>query len=284
MTNNLKNKLDPNWVTGFVDGEGCFHISLFTIKNRKRKWHSQACFKIGLHIKDKDLLLQIKSFFGEIGTIFINNTLVTYSVRSLNEIVKVIIPHFEKYPLITQKQSEFIIWKMIVELMSKDEHLNADGLMQIVNLKASLNNGLPDKLKIFFPEFIKLDRPIVNIPDYINWIAGFFFSEGCFFINISKSKYRKLGYIVLLQINIGQHSRDKLLINNLIKALDCGIINKRSNQDLVVLRITKFEDIYNKIIPFLKQYKIRGVKSLDFHCKAAELMNKKIHLTLEGLE
>ena len=290
MTNKIDNKLDPNWVTGFVDGEGCFHISLAKNKNRKREWHVQACFQIGLHLKDKDLLLQIKTFFGEIGTILVDKdrVFVTYSVRSLNEIVKIIIPHFEKYPLITQKQSDFIIWKMIVGLMSKGKHLNEDGLIQIINLKASLNNRLPDRLKISFPEFTKLDKPKMSIPDHIdyNWIAGFFTGEGCFFRNISKSNTRKLSYSILLQIIVGQHSRDKLLMNNLINTLGCGIISKRSNQNLITIRITKFEDIYNKIIPLLMQYKIKGVKFLDFQdfCKAAELINKGVHLTLEGLE
>ena len=68
MTNKIDNKLYPNWVTGFVYGEGCFHISLAKNKNRKREWHVQVCFKIGLHLKDKDLQKQIKSnqiiFFG----------------------------------------------------------------------------------------------------------------------------------------------------------------------------------------------------------------------------
>jgi hypothetical protein len=75
-------------------------------------------------------------------------------------------------------------------------------------------------------------------------------------------------------------------VNNLINTLECGIISKRSNQDLVTLRITKFEDIYNKIIPPLMQYKIRGIKFLYFQnfCKAAKLINKETHLTLEGLE
>jgi hypothetical protein len=43
-------------------------------------------------------------------------------VRNLNEITNVIIPHFEKYPLITKKQSDYILFKEIVKLMDKGEH------------------------------------------------------------------------------------------------------------------------------------------------------------------
>jgi hypothetical protein len=58
---------------------------------------------------------------------------------------------------------------MIVELMGKGKHLNENGLIKIINLKASLNNGLPNILKISFPEFTKLDRPKVSIPNNINY-------------------------------------------------------------------------------------------------------------------
>jgi hypothetical protein len=57
----------------------------------------------------------------------------------------------------------------IVELINKGEHLNKDGIIKIVNLKASLNKGLSDKLKICFPNTIKVDRPKINIPIYINY-------------------------------------------------------------------------------------------------------------------
>jgi hypothetical protein len=72
----------------------------------------------------------------------------------------------------------------------------------------------------------------------------------------------------------------------LINTLGCGVISKRSNQNLVVLRLTKFKDLHNKIIPLLMQYKIRGIIFLDFQdfCKAAKLIHKGTHLTKEGLE
>ena len=180
---NLKNKLNPNWVTGFTDAEGCLYIYIDKRKNRKSGWHIQPCFQIGLHSRDIGLLIQIKSFFKDVGIIRKNRISVSYKVRNLNDILKVIIPHFNKYPLITQKQSDFIIWKNIVNLISKGEYLNKEGLTQIIKLKASLNNGLPDKLKILLPNIIKVEKPKINLPIHIdyNWITGFFSGEGCFF-------------------------------------------------------------------------------------------------------
>jgi hypothetical protein len=117
------------------------------------------------------LLLQIKSFFNEAGSIYSINKgkAVLYQVRNLDDITKVIIPHFEEYPLITQKYNDFILFKNIVELMEKGEHLNKDSLIKIINFKASLNRGLSDKLKLSFPEVTKVERPKVNIPENLNY-------------------------------------------------------------------------------------------------------------------
>lgn len=283
----IKNKLNPNWITGFVDAEGCFTIKSSKSERYKMGWFIQPSFQIKLHVKDKNILLQIKSFFGGIGTIWINNTYVYYKVRNINEIIRVIIPHFNKYPLITKKQEDFLLFENIIYLMSKGEHLNKEGLIKILNLRASLNKGLSDKLKIYFPEIIKIERSKVNLPLNLdpNWITGFFSGESCFFIDIFKST-NKIGYSITLRILIAQHLRDELLINKLRDSFNCGNVFKHSNKKAIVLSISKFDDIYFKMIPLFNKYKIKGVKYLDYKdfCKAGEIIRKGDHLKLEGLE
>ena len=56
-------KLVPNWVTGFVDGEGCFTVSITQRKDIKLGWHVKPSFTIGLHKKDKPLLQKNPKFF-----------------------------------------------------------------------------------------------------------------------------------------------------------------------------------------------------------------------------
>lgn len=70
----------------------------------------------------------------------------------------------------------------------------------------------------------------------------------------------------------------------IIQYLNAGIINIHS-QNILVLKITKFEDLNNKIIPLFEQKPILGVKYLDFvdFCKVAKLMDESKHLTTEGL-
>ena len=104
------------------------------------------------------MLLRIKSYFYEIGTIITNDNynFVIYKVYSLDEIIKVIIPHFNNYPLITQKRSDFTVWKDIVQLMKEGQHLKKESLIKIVCLKANLNKGLSSKLKGYFSDRIKI--------------------------------------------------------------------------------------------------------------------------------
>jgi hypothetical protein len=77
-----------------------------------------------------------------------------------------------------------------------------------------------------------------------------------------------------------------MLINIIASTLKCGNIYKKKDRNIVELEISIFDDIYTKIIPLFKEYKIGGVKAFDFQdfCQAAELINNKAHLTQEGLE
>ena len=73
-------------------------------------------------------------------------------------------------------------------------------------------------------------------------------------------------------------------MDNLMNILNCGTLSIDYNNNMAVLKINKFRDIYNKIIPLFNKYNIKGVKSLDFQdfCKVANLINKKAHLTIAG--
>lgn len=109
-------------------------------------------FQITLHEKDLKLLEQIKYYFGEVGHIYHKkgNKSIQYHVGSIKNL-KVLIDHFDKAPLITQKLSDYLLWKSVVELVSNKEHLNREGLEKIVAIKASINLGLANQLLEAFP-------------------------------------------------------------------------------------------------------------------------------------
>ena len=103
----------------------------------------------------------IQKFFG-VGKITpLTKDSVQFKVTSLKDIINVIIPHFDKFPLITQKRADFELLKLIVEMMSRKEHLTIEGLQQIVNIRASMNKGLSPELKMAFPNTIPVKRPLI---------------------------------------------------------------------------------------------------------------------------
>ena len=77
---------------------------------------------------------------------------ITFRVDSLKQISNVIIPHFDKYPPITQKLVDYLLFSNIINLMNNKEHLTLQGLEKIISIKASLNLGLSDELKGAFPK------------------------------------------------------------------------------------------------------------------------------------
>ena len=88
---------------------------------------------------------------------------IKYQVRSIKDL-RVVIDHFDKYPLRTKKQADFCLFRSVFELMCLKQHLTKEGLLKIAALKASMNNGLSEQLKVAFPNVIPVERP--NVLDY----------------------------------------------------------------------------------------------------------------------
>jgi len=229
-------------------------------------------------------LQKIHSYFkaGKIKNDKKNNAIVYY-VNSFQDLQNVIIPHFDKYPLITQKYADFLLFKQVVNLMNDKAHLTSEGLAKILALKASMNNGLSGKLKEFFPHIVPVPRPLVENQEILdpNWLAGFTTGDGCFDVIV-----KKMGFSASLRFRLTQHSRDIKLINNIIKYLNCGRLEARKKLNFVEFIVIKFSDIEEKILPFFHKYPIQGIKSLDFQdfCKIALFIKNKDHLTSEGVE
>ena len=280
-------KINPWFITGLTDGEGSFIVGVVRNNNYKTGWNIKARFQIALHSKDIHLLLLIQNYFG-VGKIRKHKPgLVIYSVESIKEL-EIIINHFDYYRLITQKVSDYELFKQVVELYRTKHHLTTEGLNRLIAIKASLNLGLSDKLKEAFPKVVPVNRPIVtnqNIPDPM-WLAGFTSAEGCFLVIVRPSKTIYLGYQTFLRFQITQHIRDRFLITNIINYLGCGRLREGKNVKFLDIEVQKLSDINDKIIPFFNKYTILGVKSLDFadFSKVADLMKDKSHLNQKGLD
>lgn len=155
--------LNPFFITGFTDAEGTFSCIIKKNNHYRLGWRVDVVFQIGLHKKDLELLKLIKSYFGEIGSIVTFSEMCAFRVSSPEQILKKILPHFDEYPLITQKHADYLLFRDIVMLMVQGEHLKEEGLQAIVNIRASLNLGLSEVLKTAFPETNLAPRPSVPV-------------------------------------------------------------------------------------------------------------------------
>jgi hypothetical protein len=91
-----------------------------------------------LHKKDLPILNSIKAYFG-VGNISVKaNGSCVYYVQSIKDL-DVILNHFDKYPLITQKHADYLLFKLAINLIKNKEHLNSEGLRKLVAIRASLN-------------------------------------------------------------------------------------------------------------------------------------------------
>lgn len=284
--------INPGVWSGLIDGEGSFSIIIDKVQTRKLGWRIQLKFQLGLHIKDYNLLCLLNQYLGNIGSIHLarNRNIANYSIDSIEDLNKFIV-HFNNYPLLTQKAADLILFKQAMELVNNKTHLTVEGLNKIINIKASMNLGLSDNLKLEFPNFIPVERPIINIGDVNldpNWISGFISAEGNFDVRIPVTN-TKLGHRVQLRFRITQHKRDIKLMNKIIEYFKTGKVynyNGKGYASAVNITIVDFSSITENLIPFLRKYPIIGVKYNDYTdwCKIHELMVNRWHLTVEGID
>lgn len=286
ISHNKTQPISPWFISGYSDAEGCFNVGLQ--KNPNGKFYVRPSFQLHVHSKDNLLLMQIRAYFKDIGNIYMSGDKSKFTVRSLDDLLK-IITHFDNYPLITQKKADFILFKQIIDKVVKGEHLSAKGLQEIVNIRGSINLGLSDSLKAIFPNTIPVTRPqIKNITvPHPEWMAGFVSGEGCFLVQMAKYGKGKLDG-VSLSFKVSQHLRDELLLRSFISFFECGLFNyhrgnSKSGSGVFIVR--KFADIRDKILPFFKDHEIRGIKREDFEdwARVADLINSKAHLTEDGV-
>lgn len=132
-----------------------------------------------------------------------------FRVESTKEL-QVIIDHFDRYPLISAKVADYLLFKQCYNLIVLKEHLTLDGLLKLVGLKASLNLGLPEDLQKAFPSAIPAMRPSYvfgGIRDP-QWLAGFASGDGSFGVKVASSDASVLGKRVQLRFSIGLHIRE----------------------------------------------------------------------------
>jgi uncharacterized protein YfkK (UPF0435 family) len=291
------NKLDPWFITGFIDAEGYFTIELYKDSKAKFKYTPRLVFGINLHVKDLPILLNFKDTLG-VGTVSTKRKVTSYTVKTFKDLA-VIVNHLKRYPLVSSKYNVFQYWLQAYNIMATKEHFNYQGMIKLATLKSITNYGLSDSLKEAFPD---LNVSLINTATYNfrgiphgMWVAGFASGDGSFYTKMTQFKDTfHTGCIFKITL----HQKDTTLLeglydyfSNYFPNVCFNKYNSRTNkgisfsQKTVSLTISNIQDIGNIVIPFFDLYPVLGVKKMDYNDfkNIYNIILSKDHLSPEGL-
>ena len=131
--------LDDMWFIGFVDAEGCFHVS-FSKKDNGYSILFELCQK---GVNNLDVLKQWNDYFktGKIRKHSLGQDIWCYLVSGIND-TKCLIEYFDKfeYTFLTKKYNSYIVWKILHAKLINKEHLNPLSREKLINLSKTVNS------------------------------------------------------------------------------------------------------------------------------------------------
>jgi hypothetical protein len=143
------------WITGFVDGEGCFSIHFVRQPHRLRRRGYKTGYQVAHEFavtqgaRSLECLYMLKQFFG-VGNVYLNRRhdnhkedLYRFSVARRNDLIETIIPFFRRHTLRTAKQHDFEKFVECVEMMRQERHLTVSGLLEIAAVTETMNHCKP---------------------------------------------------------------------------------------------------------------------------------------------
>ena len=134
--------LEAQWIVGFVDGEGCFCVSIHRNPRVRQTpgWQLHPVFQVYQHTRHRAVLEEFRTFFGcgSIRAKAPKSSVSTFAVDSLRDLELLIVPFFERH-LLRVKRSDFDAFAQIVRAMRRKEHLTSEGFERLVRLAHGMN-------------------------------------------------------------------------------------------------------------------------------------------------
>ncbi len=142
-----------SYISGYVDGEGCFCVSFIPSKRHRFGWEVRPSFSVSQNADRSELLYRMRDVFG-CGSIRPDRSDKTlkYEVRSIRDLVTKVLPHFRAYPLQTSRQKDVERFDLICRIVFEKRHLTISGLEEIVKLAMKMNPS--GKRKYFGSEIL----------------------------------------------------------------------------------------------------------------------------------
>ena len=128
------------YVSGYVDGEGCFTISISPRAKLLARWEVRPSFSVSQNGDRAEVLHALQAYFG-CGSIRPDRSDKTlkWETRRLEDLVERVIPHFVRYPLLSGKRLDFERFAFVCQLMAAGAHRSREGLIRIVSIARDMN-------------------------------------------------------------------------------------------------------------------------------------------------
>jgi LAGLIDADG endonuclease len=143
------------WITGFVDGEGCFSIHIVRQPQRANRRGYKTGFQVAHQFvvtqgaKSVECLRMMQQYF-DVGRLYCNRRydnhkehLYQFIVCKRSDLFSTIIPFFQRYPLRTSKRFDFDKFVMCMKIIETNAHLTPRGLLEIVEIMQTMNHCKP---------------------------------------------------------------------------------------------------------------------------------------------
>ena len=131
-----------SYISGYIDGEGCFCISFTPSKRHRFGWEVRPSFSVSQNSDRAEILTQLHELWdcGSIRPDRSDNTL-KFEVRRIVDLVEKVLPHFQQYPLLSSKQDDVEKFGFVCRLVSSKQHLELESFKKIVQVAMSMNSS-----------------------------------------------------------------------------------------------------------------------------------------------
>ncbi len=131
-----------SYISGFVDGEGCFCVSFHPSQRHRLGWEVRPSFSVSQNGDRAQLLHMIRERWG-CGFIRPDRSDKTLKleVRKVRDLVEKVIPHFRAFPLLSSKRRDAELFERICKLIQEGQHKDPKGLARIVGLAMRMNSS-----------------------------------------------------------------------------------------------------------------------------------------------
>lgn len=165
--NQQESNILDEYFLGFVEGEGCFYVGFSKRNDLPLGWQVITEFHLSQNPGGKNILEAFKRRLG-CGYIKSNHpknprdkTLVLI-IKNRKDLQEKLIPFFNKYPLLSSKYKDFIVFKKTLDLIKDRKHLTIHGFKSIVKLVFSLKKNT--KKRYSKEEILRSSETIRRIP------------------------------------------------------------------------------------------------------------------------